>query len=216
MSSICVKQSQTQITAAELRAISLCDSDLFLHNYQANHRKLSDCSHSPAISYYSGTESQQSISDKSVYDNVDMESHTNSKVIVSKSPKFLLPQMATLKNSLVNRSKSFQEPGQYRKHLSPRPNIPLRRNLPELSFEDRIETVSNRSSVSPAGSTQSEANDDGSVIQAISTDVQSLKLIQPPCSCDKKSNGPFYIKILRRMQKLSLQWRKCKKVSRGT
>lgn len=125
---------------------------------------------------------------------------------------FLLPPMIVLKNSLVNRSKSFQEPGECRKYLSPRSNILIRRNLQD---SNSIEAISNHSSVSAVGSTLSEPNVDCSLIQTYRTDVQSRNLVEPNCSCDKKRNGPFYVKILRRMQKLSLQWRQCKKVPRG-
>lgn len=193
---------------AELRTISQCDSDLFMQNYNASHRKLSD---SPAISYYSGTESQQSISERSFYDNVDVESESRDKV---ESSRFLMPPMFGLKSSLVNRSKSFQEPTQCRKYLSPRSNITLRRNLTN-SIDDRFELISNRSSVSPIGSTRSETNVDCSLIRSCPAEVQTRKLIQPSCSCDRKRNGPFYVKILRRVRKLSLQWPKCKRVHRG-
>lgn len=177
---------------AELRTISLCDSDLLLRNYNATHRKLSE--HSPEISYYSGTESQQSISDRSCYDNVDGE---------TRSRNILMPPVVTFKNASVNRSKSFQETGQCHAYLSPRANISLiRRKLQDSN------SFHNRSSVSPLGSTLSEPNVDCSAIQ-------TCKIVQPSCSCDKKGAGPFYIKILRRVQKLSLQWRKCKKVHRG-
>lgn len=179
---------------AELRTISLCDSDLLLHNYNATHRKLSE--QSPEISYYSGTESQQSISDRSFYDNVDGE---------TRSRNILFPPMVTFKNSSVNRSKSFQETGQCHAYLSPRANniSLIRRKLQDSN------SFHNRSSVSPFGSTLSEPNVDCSAIQT------TCKIVQPNCSCDKKRTGPFYIKLLRRVQKLSLQWRKCKKVHRG-
>lgn len=179
---------------AELRTISLCDSDLFIN---ANHRKLSASSQSQANSYYSGTESQQSISARSIYDNVECELRD-----IVKPTKFLMPPIrrGPLRNTAVNRSKSFQEPGQCRKHLSP--HIHLRRNLHETNSEDRIVATSNRSS--PIGSALSEAVIGGNEI----ADLNS--------NCDKKApSGPFYVKIFRRMQKLSLQWRKCKKVSRG-
>lgn len=186
---------------AELRTISLCDSDLFLHSYNASHRKLSE---SPAISFCSGTESERSF-----YDNVDVESECRDKILPS---RFLMPP--TLKNSLVNRSKSFQEPAQSRNFLSPRSNIKLRQNLTN-SIDDRIELISNRSSVSPVGSTRSETNVDCSLIRSCPADSQTRNLVQPSCSCDKKRNGPFYVKILRRVRKLSLQWPKCKRIHRG-
>lgn len=177
---------------AELRTISLCDSDLFLQNYNASRRKLSECSNSPAISFYSGTESQQSMSDRSTYDNVDA-----SKV---QSPRFLLPP------SLVNRSKSFQEPPQCRKYLSPRSNITIRRNLTN-SIDDRFELISNRSSVSPVGSTRSETLVDCSLIRP---DGHSRKLV---LTSDRK-RSPF-LKILRRVRKLSFHWPKCRSIHRG-
>lgn len=177
---------------AELRTISLCDSDLFLQNYNASRRKLSECSNSPAISFYSGTESQQSMSDRSIYDNVD-----SSKV---QSARFLLPP------SLVNRSKSFQEPAQCRKYLSPRSNITIRRNHTN-SIDDRFELISNRSSVSPVGSTRSDTLVDCSLIRP---DVHTRKLVQ---ASDRK-RSPF-VKILRRVRKLSFHWPKCQRVHRG-
>lgn len=190
--------------------MSLCDSDLFMQTYIASHRKLSDCSHSAAVSYYSGTESQQSLSDRSFYDNVDVDSEPRVKIVESNSSKFLLPPQLVSKISPVNRSKSFQETGHTQNHLSPRFNVLLRRNRRESSsIQERFEIISNRSSESPVGSTLSERK------VACSHSDQNCKIVPPTCSCCKKSNDPFYVKIIRRMQKLSLQWRKCKKVSRG-
>lgn len=159
-----------------------------------SHRKLSECS--PAISYYSGTESQQSISERSFYDNVDT---------AIRSKNILMPPVVTYKNSLVNRSKSFQETGQCHKYLSPRAGILIRRKLQDSNSFD---VISNRSSVSPAGSTLSESNVDCSASRPGS-------VAQPNGSCDKKRTGPFYVKFFRRVQNLSLQWRTCKKVQRG-
>jgi hypothetical protein len=203
------------LSPAELRTISLdCDSDLFMQTYNASHRKLSLSSHSPATSCYSDNESQQS--SRSLYDNVDGRggSESKDKVAVRISSNYLMPPMLPLRSSLVNRSKSFQEAGPCRKHLSPRSNILLRRNLQQSNrIEDRFYIWSSRSPT-PVGSTLSESN-----VNCIETfpDVENRALVVPKCSCDKRnsSNGPFYVKILRRLQKLSLQWRKCKKVPRG-
>lgn len=172
-----------------------------------NHRKLSMNSHSPAMSYYSGTESQQSISSKSLYDNVDNELESKDKFVENKSPQYLLPPSGLLRNSLVNRSKSFQEAGPCRI----RSNILLRQNLKESNrIDDRFESISNRSS-SPVGSTLSE-----STVNCVQTIPEvGTRVVRPNCSCHERSNGPFFVKILRRLQKLSLQWRKCKKVPRG-
>jgi len=189
-------------TLAELRTLSLCDSDLYVQNF---HRELSFSSQSPAVSYSSGPESQQSISVKSLYDNVDVEPEPKRINIDSITPKFLMPPIGPLKSSLVNRSKSFQETAPSRKHLSPRSNKLLRQNLPESNIiEDRFENLSGRSST-PFGSTLSESL----------PDVQNNILVQPDCSCEIRNNGPFMQKLLRRLLKLSLQWPKCKKVSRG-
>lgn len=171
-----------------------------MQTYNASHRKLSECSHSPAVSYYSGTESQQSISDRSLYDNVD------ANLVKVESSRFLLPPG---RSSLVNRSRSFQDTGQCHRYLVPRSNVVVRRKLHESSsIEDRFEIISNRTSISPFGSTLSEAHVDCSVIDTCYSSRNSL-------NCDKKRNGPFYVKILRRMQKLSVQWRKCKKAQKS-
>ena len=153
------------------------------------------------------------MSDRSFYDNVDVESESRNKV---QSARFLVPPSLAMRNSLVNRSKSFQEPAQCRKYLTPRSNITIRRNLTN-SIEDRFELISNRSSVSPVGSTLSETNVDCSLIRSCPADVQTRKLVHPNYSCDsdRKRNGPFYVKILRRVRKLSFQWPKCKRVQRG-
>jgi hypothetical protein len=176
---------------AELRTISL--SDLSVKNYNAIHRKLSETTsrYSPAVSYYSGTESQQSISDRSFYDNVEYETEIRDKIQTT----FLMPPMARSKNSLVNRSRSFQET------TTTRPNLSLRRNLQDSnSIDDRL--GSNRSS--PIGSTVSD-----------SSVIQNRKLVQLS-SDNSKHVGPFYVKIFRRVRKFSTHWRKCKKVSRGS
>lgn len=142
-------------------------------------------------SYYSGTESQQSISARSYYDNVD-----ESKDTFMESSKFLMPPKVTLRNSLVNRSKSFQDTTQGRLHPS---RTWLRRNLEESSsIEDSFVDCSE-------------------IIDTMPTPDVEYRLSAPPtCSCDEKSNDPFYIRILRRMRKLSHQLRKCKRVPRGT
>lgn len=194
-------------SAAELRTISLCDSDLFIQSYNANHRKFSAASNSPSVSYYSGTESQQSVSARSLYDNV-VEVSSEAKDKVFKTSRFLMPPKVSLKSSLVNRSKSFQETGQCRKHLLPRKHIFLTPNLHQSSsIEHKFETISNLSST-PVGSTVFETNVDCSVPQPNET-------MQSYCSCDNKSNDPFFLRVLRRLQKLSHQWRKCKRVRRG-
>lgn len=190
--------------SAELRTISLCDSDLFMQSYNANRRKFSAASNSPAVSCYSGTESQQSVSARSLYDNVEVAESKDEL----KTSRFLMPPKVP-KSSLVNRSKSFQETGQCRKHLLTRKLIFLRRNLHESSsIEDRFQIISNRSSTPIISSTVSDTNIDCSV-------TQPNEIIQSNCSCDNKSNDPFFMRVLRRLQKLSHQWRKCKRVRRG-
>ena len=141
-------------------------------------------------SYYSGTESQQSISARSYYDNVD-----ESKDKFLESSRFLMPPKVTLRNSLVNRSKSFQETAHGRFHT---PRHWMRRDLKESSsFEDSFVDCTESSMPTP--------------------DVEYRLSAPPTCNYDdKKSNGPFYIKILRRIRKLSHQLRKCKSVPRGT
>lgn len=169
------------INTAELRTINLCDSDLSLQCYNSNvHRKFSMSSHS----YYSGTESQQSISARSVYDNVDVESESKDKFL--ESSRFLLPPKIPSKSSAVNRSKSFQETTRIAR---------LRRNLEASSIEDGFIDYSERP-IRPL-------------------DIENRLSAPPSCSCDKKANGPFYVKFLRRMRKFSLQWRQCKRVPRG-
>lgn len=175
-----------QNITAELRTISLYDSDLSLHNYNAKHRKFSMSSNS----YYSGTESQQSISGRSYYDNVD-----ESKDTFNESSRFLMPPKAPLRNSVVNRSKSFQETAHDRTHS---PRVWLRRNLQDSSVEGSFADCSESPMPTP--------------------DVEHRLSAPPTCSCDKKSNASdsFYIRFLRRMRNLSHQLRKCKRVPRGT
>lgn len=195
---------------AELRTISLCDSDsdLFMQTYNAmHHRKSSDSSHSGvAASCYSGTESQQSVSEKSFYDNVDRQNYA--KV----ARNYLMPPTVTaLRNSNVNRSVSFQDATSgppRRTILTPRTkNIVIRRR-------NAFEIDSNRSSVSRAGSSASKSNVDSSI--TCKSDVQSRSLImQDSCSIDSLDHGPFYVRVLRRMQKLSFFWRRKRKKGRG-
>jgi hypothetical protein len=188
---------------AELRSISLaCDYDrsLLMQKYPS-HRKLSSSSHWPTVSNFSGTESQQSLSSKSFHGKVDIVSRSSDKFDAKKSSQYLLPPSGGVRHSLVNRSKSFQEPGF-------QSNILLRRkNLKESNrIEDRFESISNSgSALSETNVNYAEAN----------SDVETLALDLQNCSCHKTRNGPFIIKILRRLQKLSLQWRKCKRVPRG-
>lgn len=195
---------------AELRTISLCDSDsdLFMQTYnELHHRKSSDSSaHSgAAASYYSETESQQSVSDRSFYDNVDHRHYT-------KARNFLMPPTGPLRNANVNRSVSFQDTyGQPRTLLTPRANknIVIRRR----DVDDRCEIDSNRSSISRAGSSASKSNVDSSI--TCKSDVQS-RLVPDNCSIDKDNqSGPFYVRVLRRMQKLSFFWRRKNSRSRG-
>jgi hypothetical protein len=169
-----------------------------MKNYP-NHRKLSSSSQWPTVSNYSGTESQQSISSKSLYDNVEVVSNARYKFDTKKSSQYLLPPSGGLKNSLVNRSKSFQEAGS-------QSNNSLRQNLKESNRidVDRFESVSN------SGSALSETNVNYAHIHS---DVGTRALDLQNCSCHKTRNG--IVKILRRLQKLSLHWRKCKRVTRG-
>lgn len=196
---------------AELRTISLCDSDsdLFMQTYNELHRKSSDSSgHSgAAVSYYSETESQHSVSDRSFYDNV-VDDHRH----FTKARNFLMPPTGPLRSANVNRSVSFQDNyGQPRKMLMPRANknIVIRRR----DVDDRCEMDSNRSSVSRAGSSASKSNVDSSI--TCKSDVQS-RLRADSCSIDKDNqNGSFYVRALRRMQKLSFFWRKNRKKARS-
>lgn len=209
---------------AELRTISLCDSDsdLFMQTYNALHRKSSDSSHSAAVSYYSGTESQQSVSDRSFYDNIAVDCydhHTHHHHPNNNSDhrrNYLMPPM---KNSLkcnnphvnVNRSVSFQETcvqPRTRTFLTPRTtNIVIRRrNLNDVNSSSiQTDIDSNRSSVSPSfcGSAPSttKINVDCSNV-TFKSDVQNYD------NYDRRYNGPFYLKLLRRMQKFSSFWRK--------
>lgn len=196
---------------AELRTISLCDSDsdLFMQTYnELHHRKSSDSSgHSgAAVSYYSETESQHSVSDRSFYDNVDHRHYT-------KARNFLMPPTGPLRNANVNRSVSFQDTyGQPRTLLMPRAkkNIVIRRR----DVDDRCEIDSNRSSISRAGSSASKSIVDSSI--TCKSDVQSRLVPENYCSIDKDNqSGPFYVRVLKRMQKLSFFWRKNRKNARS-
>lgn len=145
-------------------------------------------------SYYSGTESQQSISARSFYDNVDDEL----KDTFISTSRFLMPPKPVHRISLVNRSKSFQETGRGRaEHLASRSNSWLRRNIQDSSSIENSFV-------------------DFNVTPARTPEVENRLSAPPSFSCDKKANGPFYIKILRRLRKLSLHWRKCKRSPRGT
>lgn len=179
-----VQKSKKKITA-ELRTINLCDSDLSLSNYNATQRKFSMSSHS----YYSGTESQQSIGGRSFYDNVD-----ESKDKFIESSRFLMPPKTSRRHSLVNRSRSFQ--GTANSHLHS-PDVWLRRN-----FQD--------------SSSVGDSSVDCSENQIPTPDVEYRMSAPPTCSFDKKTNGPFYVKILKQMRKLSHRLRKFKKITRGT
>lgn len=186
MSSICSKKKKT---LAELRTINLCDSDLSLQAYNANLRKFSMSSHS----CYSGTESQQSISARSFYDNVDEIKDT----FIATS-RFLMPPKPLHKSSVVNRSKSFQETTKDRAELlALNSNSWLRRNRQESSSIENSFV-------------------DFNVMPLRTPEVENRLSAPPSFSCDKKANGPFYVKILRRLRKISLHWRKCKRAPRGT
>ncbi|KAG5673344.1 hypothetical protein PVAND_003403 [Polypedilum vanderplanki] len=215
---------QREYSCPELRTISLCDSDsdLFMQTYNALHRKSSDSSHSAAVSYYSGTESQQSVSERSFYDNVFehnrqpnhhhhhhsnsssshvvSQNHPNSNRHFTKARNFLMPPR---NNANVNRSVSFQTT-----LLSPRSNVILRRRGLNDSFHTDTESASNRSSVSPSDSSPSKTNVDCSV--PCKSDVQNHRLMDDNISNNRRAtySGPFYIKLLRRMQKISTFWRK--------
>lgn len=233
---------------AELRTISLCDSDsdLFMQTYNVIHRKSSDSSHSAAVSYYSGTESQQSVSDRSFYDNIAVDDvfehhhHThhshninnnnnNSNHHYTKARNYLMPPINNLPLRLlknphinVNRSVSFQGTcGQSRTYLTPRQNIIVRRRNDEnILFTDTPSDFgSTRSSISPSGSnvcSRNNACDCSSIIPK--TNVQNDRNLMDESYCykyhyDKKYDGPFYLKMLRRMQKIFK--RQSKKSERG-
>lgn len=148
---------------------------------------------SSSHSYYSGTESQRSISVRSFYDNVD-----ETKDSSISSNRFLMPPKCIRKISIVKRSKSFQETTRGQAdYLSIKPNRMLREN-PRESRNTAISFI------------------DFSVIPFQTAEIEN-RFSAPPClSCDRKGSGPFYVKILRRLQKLSLRWRKCKRFSGGT
>lgn len=96
--------------------------------------------------------------------------------------KFLMPPSVVQKSSLVNRSKSLQETG----HRKPA-CVLIRRNFRKSSsIEDQVEIISNRSST--------PVESEHGVIVA---------------SFENNSNYPFYVKILRQMQKFSRRWRTC-------
>lgn len=228
---------------AELRTISLCDSDsdLFMQTYNVIHRKSSDSSHSAAVSYYSGTESQQSVSDRSFYDNIAVDDvfehhhhhhhHThhshninNNNHHYTKARNYLMPPINNLPLRLlknphvnVNRSVSFQ--GTCGPYLTPRQNIIVRRRHDENLFPDTPSDFgSTRSSISPSGSNPSRNNtcDCSSIIPI--TNVQNDRSLMDESYCykyhyDKKYDGPFYLKMLRRMQKIFK--RQSKKSERG-
>lgn len=185
--------------------MSLCnvtDSDISLHSLTTRHRKLCE-------SFYSGTESQQSMSDRSFYDNVDIELELANKCIErakKTSTNFLLPPTLPHKVAQVNRSKSFQETAKNYKHLSSRySNFVVRRKPLEGSnhIDDTIESISNHSSVSPESiSSISDSN----------TNCNLAHKKDAKYSLIKPTNGPFYMRLLRR---ISLQWHRCKKVPRG-
>lgn len=109
--------------------------------------------------------------------------------IKKKVNKFLMPPGAVPKSTLVNRSKSLQETGPRKPTC-----VLIRRNLRKSSsIEDRVEIISNRSST-PVESEQG----------VIATSYES------------NSSYPFYMKILRQMQKFSRRWRTCSaRESRG-
>lgn len=103
--------------------------------------------------------------------------------------KFLMPPSAVQKSTSVNRSKSLQYTGPRKPTC-----VLIRRNLRKSSsIEDRVEIISNRSST-PVESEQ------GVIVT----------------SFESNSNYPFYVKILRQMQKISRRWRTCSaRESRG-
>jgi hypothetical protein len=190
-----------------------------MQTYNALHRKSSDSSHSAAVSYFSGTESQQSVSDKSFYDNLPVETydHRHDKRHATNARNFLMPPM---KNSLrciannnnnsinphvnVSRSVSFQDSS------LPRPkNIVIRRrNLNDMTNCSSIHTdisASDRSSCLSMPSS-SKMNIDCSSVVVRSDDDANVT-----CYSDSNHNDndddPFYRKLLRRMQKISTFWR---------
>ncbi|CRL08161.1 CLUMA_CG020913, isoform B [Clunio marinus] len=186
-----------EYSCPELRTLELCESDLSsLENYEDT-------------LYFNGTESQQS-SDKSLYDNIINKSNMKQTVTDIVSSKFLLPPKEAFKNSLINRSKSFQEQGESRKKIILRPRIMLKRKNIE---SDRFESNSNCSSLTHFGSSQIEMNVNFHKTQESADNICSseTRVAQEDLKLSKRSNGPFYMKFLRRVQKFSLQWRKCKR-----
>lgn len=217
------------------------------------HRKSSDSSHSAAVSYYSGTESQQSVSDRSFYDNVfeqhhhhhhhhhigccphvlplpphhNINSHSsssnnnnnnNGNRHYTKARNYLMPPINnSLRNNHphvnVNRSVSFQETcvgGESRTLVLPshRPNIIIVRRRGDM-HESASEIDSNRSSVSPSDSSPSKTN-----VECVEA-PNEINLVD----FNKRTtiDRPFYLKLLRRMQKISSFWRKrqVRKTRRG-
>lgn len=187
-----------------------------MQTYNAMHRKSSDSSHSgAAVSYYSGTESQQSVSERSFYDNVvDHRNFTKTRNVAA---HFLMPPATggPIRNANVNRSVSFQDTFGHQPRTLHTPlrakNIVIKRR----NIDEGCEIESNRSSISRAGSSASKSNVDSSI--TCKSDVQSRSLVPDNCSIDiKDHSGPFYVRVLRRMQKLSFFWvRKKRKKSRS-
>jgi len=215
--------------SAELRTINFCcetevaaSNDLYLQSCSdIRHRHLSESSFSPVNSFYSGTESQQSISDRSYYDNVDADEH---KSAATKKPaNFLMPPSLPVK---VNRSKSFQEttssssagPKRRLTLLAPcrssTTTLLVRANKTGSSCRVvQDDTASNHSTISRGSiSSLSEVNVDCSNV------VQNPRSVtRHNCLCGKEhSSRPFFVRILRQMQKISNQMRRCKKAPRGT
>lgn len=186
------------------------------------------------------------MSEKSYYDNIpiddDFEHHhshninnkasNNNNHRYTKARNYLMPpinnySLRNLKNPHinVNRSVSFQGTCGEQSYscLKPRPNVLIRRrNNENISSRYRFDTPSDigstRSSISPSGSKSSRiipACDCNSI--TFKTDVQNDDDNCSYDSYDKKCEGPFYIKMLRRMQKISSFWRKgqSKKSQRG-
>ena len=195
---------------AELRTItSLCDSDsdFFIQTYNALHRNSSESSEHSGAPYYSETESQQSVSDRSFYDNV----HDHRPYV--KARNYLMPPANPLRTANVNRSVSFQDTsGPKQMLLKPRvtKNIVIRRRKSDIKYD----FDSNRSSVSRAESSASKSNVDSSI--TCKSDVQS-RIMASNYSIDSKEcqSEPFYVRALRRMQKLSFFWQKKRKKVRN-
>lgn len=162
-------------TSAELRTMSLCESDFYEQMYKESRKELSF----PIR--------QRQAKDQS-------NSHVN---LESNSSRFLAPPAVRLKSSLVNRSKSFQETDLCRRLTN---RSFLRRNFDDASStDDRFETISYRSSTPISSLSVTQFNEN----------IQSVH-------CDNKNNDPFLTRILRRLQNLSKQWRRCKRLRRGS